>query len=448
MKNNKKGFSTPLLLLLIILIIFGGVYYYKSKKINSELPTVSNNSSSQVTKLGTLPKKFNDVVFSPDGSKVAYGVHEDSEKSWFGTFLENTVKKAYATTYKYSNWYVAINGERLSRTYKESVGFLTFSPDSKRFAFVAIDENYKTYLVVDNKEYEMPGTVMYPTFSPDSKRIAYVLSTKEGYKVINDDLNGNKQEGKTYPFINQLKFTPDSKTLVHAVCGDNIKREKCFVVNGNNEGKTYAGGVDWITVSEDSKNITYVAFNDTYNGQRFLVVNNKESKPYDDIWSPAFSKDGKGISFGARNGQQIFLVTNDKPDKLYDLGFTYGFRNNYIPQINYVAFNPNGDTVAYAISRKHLADWFAVIGNKEGKLYDRVRGVVWGPTGKKVAYIASTEQKGVDTIDKEVVVIDEVEGQKYDQIYPESLKFSSDGKQVMYGAQKGKNLVWVVDTLK
>ena len=98
---------------------------------------------------------------------------------------------------------------------------LTFSPDSKRVAYWA-KAGGKQFAVVDGKEgkqYDETGIVCYFdlfavvfthsfTFSPDSKRVAYVAKAGLKYLVVVDG-----KEGKLYDSI--LKIVFDASDRLH-----------------------------------------------------------------------------------------------------------------------------------------------------------------------------------------------------------------------------------------
>jgi hypothetical protein len=100
--------------------------------------------------------------------------------------------------------------------------------------------------------------------------------------------------------------------------------------------------------------------------------------------------------------------------------------------------SPDSKRVAYVAKRgeKNLV----VVDGVEGKEYDGISGgaLVFSPNSKRVAYRA---KRG----DKSFFVVDGVEGKEYDDVADFSLVFSPDSKRVAYVAKRGEKNLAVVD---
>lgn len=132
-------------------------------------------------------------------------------------------------------------GPRDAGSTDESVveNFLTFSPDGKRFAYV-VARGRENFLVLDGQErrdhnYHWHSSVLSrPVVSPDSKRLAYLARDEEAdeYYVVLDE-----QAGKRYKYIKygSLQFSPDSRHLAYVVEDSGV-----FVVIDQTEGTEYA----------------------------------------------------------------------------------------------------------------------------------------------------------------------------------------------------------------
>lgn len=88
---------------------------------------------------------------------------------------------------------------------------VTFSPDGKRFAYVAsIGQTYpgtKWLAVVDGRpSEEYVAFVIEPTFSPDSKHVAYEAKKGEKYLIVLDGQPGTEYN-EIFGF--SLTFRPD-----------------------------------------------------------------------------------------------------------------------------------------------------------------------------------------------------------------------------------------------
>lgn len=103
-------------------------------------------------------------VFSPDSKNVSY--------------IDNKLIFSSPDSFD-SNTYLVINGKRfLIPTYVDFFGlgsnFLSFSPDSKNFAYIGENENEKYFMVINNnKKGQEYDEIFDPAFSPDSKKIMY-----------------------------------------------------------------------------------------------------------------------------------------------------------------------------------------------------------------------------------------------------------------------------------
>jgi hypothetical protein len=80
---------------------------------------------------------------------------------------------------------------------------ISFSPDSKRIAYVARDKD-QWFMVVDGKEGNRFDEILKysPVFSPDSKRVAYAARDKDQWFVIEEIAEKNTQNK------DQISFSP------------------------------------------------------------------------------------------------------------------------------------------------------------------------------------------------------------------------------------------------
>jgi hypothetical protein len=149
---------------------------------------------------------FGRVVFSPDGSKVAYPARIGGR--WLMVFAD-----ADGTIRQNQGNYDACCSETL-----------VFSADSKRSAYVAVRDK-KALVVIDGKpgpayDYILAGT---PVFSRNSQRVAYAGKRGRTWHVVAD----GRETFQEYGLIkeNTLQFTPDARHLVCiASYGDNGRR--------------------------------------------------------------------------------------------------------------------------------------------------------------------------------------------------------------------------------
>ena len=95
----------------------------------------------------------------------------------------------------------------------------TISPNGQRFAYMMIKDG-KYLVVVDNQQSKAYDLAGLPFFSPDSKHFAYVaVEEKEEYDGKKYRKNyvviDNKQDDYRYNIVGSLAFSPDSKYLTY-----------------------------------------------------------------------------------------------------------------------------------------------------------------------------------------------------------------------------------------
>ncbi len=153
------------------------------------------------------------LVFSPDSRKLAYAG-------------ENDVKKM-----KTKKDVIVVLGDKESDPFIEAQK-LFFSPDSKTFYFIVKDVEEKNRLYKNWKKIKTSDAIVMPTFSPDGKKFAYVAGKAgSGLGVV---VNGRKH--RIYDDIWPISFTANSAYLYYVGTKDG---QRMVVINGN-EGKPYA----------------------------------------------------------------------------------------------------------------------------------------------------------------------------------------------------------------
>lgn len=150
----------------------------------------------------------------------------------------------------------------------DSVGVLVFSPDSRRIAYGARNQN-KAVVIVDGKpgkqyDHIWRGDII---FSPDSKRVMYVAIEGDKRIVVVD---GNESE--RYELTGQLTFSPDSRRVVYSA----QLNKKWFLVVDGNGGKTFDDiGMRYLTISPYDADLS---------NEHLLVIDefimNKDGKKY------------------------------------------------------------------------------------------------------------------------------------------------------------------------
>lgn len=237
------------------------------------------------------------VTFSPDSKKLAYIAGSGQDRG------PNASMK----------YFVVANGQE-GKHYFAIGNDLHFSPDSQRMLYAAKITEKTWSVVVDGTEgkYHDAWNVRNLSFSPDSRRFAYVVSTK--VDVGDEFVVIDGQEGKRYKrvWLDHVQFSSDSlRTAYPASDG-----RDWFIVEGKKEGKHYTF-VAKTTFSPDGVRLAYVAYS---GATAFVVLDGQEGKRYDKIENLVFSPDGKYLAYAAytKTIKKWFVVVNGQEGKGYD----------------------------------------------------------------------------------------------------------------------------------
>lgn len=331
--------------------------------------------------VGFLP---GELVFSPDGSRVAYTAYDRASPK---------------------RWSVVVDGKPGPRY--DTVNSVAFSPDSRRFVYAA-KLGAKWLMVVDGQpsaEYDDETT---SDFSPDSKHIAYLAKVGMKWSVVVD---GKPRAPEYDGTDNQIVFSPDSKRLAYgAKLG-----AKSFVVVDGQPGAEY--DLTWCcTFSPDSKRVAYRV---KLGARWFTVVDGQPGAECDFTGGGVFSPDSKRVAYGAKLGTKWLAVVDGKPSAEYYSIFG-------------IVFSPDSRRVAY---QAQTFEGEALVPAPEP------------PSGVQVGRFTWIDGKWWETVktQKRAVVVDGHAGPEYDQIADGTPAFSPDGKHVVYGAKLGTKWFAVVD---
>jgi len=133
----------------------------------------------------------------------------------------------------------------------------------------------KRFAVIDGREEEYrDGIGATIVFSPNSRRFAYVAQKDNKYSVVIDG-----QEGKQFDAIGNgsIIFSPDSNHVVYCAQTDN---KRFVVINGKEEKKYDDVGNKSLVFSPDSKYLAYMAQSDN---KHFVVFGAEKQNFYDNI---------------------------------------------------------------------------------------------------------------------------------------------------------------------
>jgi WD40 repeat protein len=256
-------------------------------------------------------------VFSPDGKHVGY-IALTSDKP----FNPRGRGKAVA---------VVVDGNEEPET--DSVSELTFSPDSKRHAYVS-QRNLVSVAVVDGREFSDFIGASHLTFSPDSKHVAWI-ATGVGDSSFGSTpfmvLDG--QRGQTYDAMGQMAFTSDGHLMYSAKSGDTWR-----VVKDRNEIATFTPSErddSLIRVSHDGKMFWFARYIKNTN-KWAMVINGHEGPQFGEVDPDTLhsSREGDHVAYVADmargTARDVFVVADGQGGPSYDaiLDNTIEFTND------------------------------------------------------------------------------------------------------------------------
>jgi Tol biopolymer transport system component len=395
------------------------------------------------------------LALSADGKRLAYAVSQ-GKKSW--VVVDGQTSPVY---------------DRIPFP-SSAPDDLTFSPDGKRFAYLAAKSDGKhtsIWVVVDGREFTGYNGVMNITFSPDSKRVAYVAEVDKGLSRISpkDWRFTAVVDGIPGPDYNQVlgpAFSPDSKRVVYgalqhgkwsmvvdgqagvayddlptdAVIGEQPFGSRDLIpahwskmdgqpdgtydeLGSLNPGLLRFGYAALVVFSADSKHLAYVA----RNGGKWMVVEDSKEGPGTlkiGIGSPAISPDGKRLAYSVK-------TSSVRPWKVMvdDQEGAEGFDKMFNP-----SFSPDGKRVAFAAEKVEfgrMKNWVFVVDGQAGVGNAAIGNWTFSLDSKHVAYAAQTRQ-GFSTDypwggGGWSVFLDGKAGAEYSVVVPGTLRFGPDG---------------------
>ncbi len=303
---------------------------------------------------------------------------------------------------------------------------LTLSPDNKRVAFVAqgVGGEFvvvdgvagKHYATITRDPINESGISLPIVFSPDSRRVAYVAKRGGKYLVVHE---GKESAEYDFVYTGAPHFSPDSRRLVYTA----RRGGKFFVVVDGVEGKAF----DQVTHPEFSRDGRRVAHAATRNEQKLFVVDGVEFDENDSKGQQIFYGQGRLIRTIKRGDKELTLIDGVEGKPYDSIG----------------CFKISADQKRIVYEARLDGKWFVVADGVEGKKYLSIDGcsIELSPDGKHFAYkVQQSEEHG----DKQFVVADGKEGQPYYYI-GNDLVFTPDSQHLMYQAFRDGKTILVTD---
>ena len=366
----------------------------------------SNTGSLSQTRLGTVPPDCRESVVNSDGLHWAF-VERNGQTSECRVWLDGRPGKWYALCDKLTlsqdgkkisyravkhgdaNSYVVLNGKELHA--EEGVLVLLFSPDGRRFAYIA-SRGDKKFVVVDGREGPHFKFIIYPgagvggdvvdriLFSPDGERYAYIGGTAEGKKVVVVDgkpgptyewsdlsLAIDGKPGPTYDIDYALVgsgtikppnpnesgsfWSDDSKRFLYFVMKEGeyvpVVEGKFFQQNGfevKKAGFAPKSGKLVMLLHNKSENDPTKSFIVFFEGRRGPMLD-ELAPPDPEHFAPVFSADGNHITYSGKRADGYVVVRDDQegpivsdlPAQVVNIGFTSSLRFTADGSVEYLA---------------------------------------------------------------------------------------------------------------
>ena len=316
-------------------------------------------------------------------------------------------------------------------------GNLVVSPDSNHLAYVARRDG-KQYVVRDDREEQaydqipLAGTVPY-----------------EWWKDPVVDVSAVSQ-GKTWQRTGCLVFSPDSRRLAYqAKQGDKWLAVIDGVAGKLHDKFTFQG----IVFSADSGHVAYTVTDGGFWEHNDRVVQDGVEGPEllqtSDL---AFSSDGNHIAYATRQRVSDHLTMSLDGVSLPPgpAGREHGYH-----EVDGPVFSPDGRRLAYRAQiykagtfgdGQHYVSpdqWLVVLDNSEGAKYEEIieDSLLFSPDGQHLAYVVRERGQGGQVF----VVLDGVEQKRYPQMGAGSLAFSPDSTHLVYTAGSRAGLAVVTD---
>ncbi len=370
-----------------------------------------------------------------------------------------------------------------------SVRSARLSPDGSRLVYVARVADSEC-VVVDGHTGPVYRKIERVVLSPDGKHVAYCAVRKLGKMVVVRD--GKEGEPFGYSETHWMVFSPDSRRLAYWATNGSRERtdddfifytDDCFVVVDGVRGRSYER-VREIEFSPGGSRVAYVG---TKQGggprtdkstpqEQVAVIDGKESGPYHWVEGFVFSPDDRRVAFSATRwnrlkvAQEVIVIDGEElaasplgtscfefsPDSRryyflmgHERQDTYRFRvvldgrpQPWYRSIDGAAFNPESKRFAYIAKDERHAPGPArvVVDGQKGPEYQSILSLHFSPNSRDLVYVV---RQAREKATREFVVVNGRKGREYSAVG--APRFSPDGSRMAYAAQKGAELVVVID---
>jgi len=396
-------------------------YMYKARRDKKNLVVIDGMEQKEYDNVDEL-------TFSPDSKRTAYTakigkmwttVVDGIEGNAFGVYphigdlvFSPTGQVIYSAV-RGRKWVMVVGGIGGKAYDNIGKGDPTFSPDGKRLAYAA-KRGQKWLMVIDGSESNEFDRISEAVFSPDSKRVMFpAMENNKHYVIIGGEI------GTGYDAVNALTFSSDSKRTAYAA----KHGKKWLVVVDRIEQKVCDGIMD-LAFSPDSRHFAYLASRDE---KGFLVMDGVEQRKYDGAHLLIFSPDSKCVAFCANVGRKHVTLEEDDYETR-NMPEVIGKDPWGFPRIeNRPTKFPNAKGLKKL--DKASGKLLVVVNDYKEREYDVVANLAFSPDSKRYVYWASNGEEWI-------IVVDGVEGKKYDSLISGPMQSRFDNRLRYYLAGK------------
>jgi WD40 repeat protein len=329
----------------------------------------------KVAESATAIVGYGDLVFSPDGKHLAYSTRKGCEKNKFRRAVIDTETgqeyeagscgETVGELLELRDLFLGDIQYRLARSM--SMGWKTFSPDSKRVAY-AHRQGKKWSIVVDGQEGTAYDDLLTNTLQVQFNQVLY-------NKYMDRRWVFEAEVSKPCP--SGICFSQDGVHLAYAAKKGGMW---VIVLDGKEVGEYTELGPGSPSFSPDGKHIAITA---RFKGSRSpwqVVVDGHAGPMFALVLNPSFSSDGKHIAYIAAEGRSFKLIVDDRPvAEYYEIGDWV-----FSPDVKHLAYTAVTHKSAFADWGPYGgAKWSVILDGHAGSEYSIIlpHTLVFDPNG-------------------------------------------------------------------
>lgn len=246
--------------------------------------------------------------------------------------------------------------------------------------------------------------------------------------------------------IRNLTFSPDGTRAAFLV---SIGGNTYVVIDGQAftmEKGWYSGQLEFL-FSDDSERLLFIV----YDSHNMLFIGTKESRQigsflaikdrHNDTLTTTLPLKTGEITYVFDGHQYMESDFNQGFTRLESLQSSDGKRSAVVEEVGSCGTGPT--SCLYHVKVTENGRTVFQSRNYDGKI---IRNLAFSPDGKSIAYVVGRVSEGLENESyQSFVAVDDKPSLLVDAIGNKTLQFSPDGKYIVYGAQEGDKIWWIVE---